>query len=119
MKKNNHLNIIDDQVGSPTYARDLANVIICIINYRKWIPGIYHYSNEGEVSWYEFAKTIKRIFGYKTVLKPISSIEYLTPAKRPYYSLLDKSKIKNTYNIKVPSFEKSLTKCIKLLKNEK
>ncbi len=119
MKKNNSLSIIDDQIGSPTYANDLAEVIISIINYKEWIPGLYHYSNEGEVSWFDFAKLIKKYFGYNTYLKPISTFEYPTPAKRPYYSLLDKSKIKTTYNVNIPNYKSSLEKCIKILKNEK
>ena len=119
MSKKNSLNIINDQIGSPTYAKDLADTIIKIINFQDWIPGLYHYSNEGEVSWFVFAKSIKKFFGYDTKLNGISTDEYPTPAKRPRYSLLDKSKIKTTFNIKVPSYEDSLGKCIKILKNEK
>ena len=89
MKKKDYLSIIDAQIGSPTYAKDLAEVIITIINYKNWIPGLYHYSNEGEISWFDFAKSIKKYFGYNTCLKPISTFEYSTPAKRPYFSLLD------------------------------
>jgi dTDP-4-dehydrorhamnose reductase len=119
MSKKNSLNIINDQIGSPTYAKDLADTIIKIINFKDWIPGLYHYSNEGEVSWFVFAKSIKKFFGYNTKLNGISTDEYPTPAKRPRYSLLDKSKIKTTFNIKVPNYETSLEKCIKILKNEK
>ncbi len=119
MSQKNSLNVINDQIGSPTYARDLAEVIINIINYKNWIPGLYHYSNDGEVSWFDFAKSIKKYYGFSTILNPISTKEYPTPAKRPYYSLLDKSKIKTTFNINVPSYENSLEKCITILKNEK
>ncbi len=119
MSQKKSLNIINDQVGSPTYARDLAEVIINIINYKYWIPGLYHYSNDGQVSWFDFAKSIKKCFGFSTILNPISTEEYPTTAKRPYYSLLDKSKIKTTFNINVPSYENSLEKCITILKNEK
>lgn len=119
MSQKNCLDIIDDQIGSPTYAKDLAETIINIINYKDWISGLYHYSNEGEVSWFDFAKSIKKYHGFSTRLNRISSYEYPTPAKRPSYSLLDKSKIKTTFNIKVPSYENSLQKCIKILKNEK
>ena len=119
MRERNSLNIINDQVGSPTYAKDLAETIINIINHKDWIPGLYHYSNEGEVSWYDFAKSIKKHFGFGTIINGISTDEYPTPAKRPKYSLMDKSKIKITYNIKVPSYESSLERCIKILKNEK
>ena len=119
MSEKNSLNIINDQIGSPTYAKDLAGTIINIINYKDWIPGLYHYSNEGEVSWYEFAKSIKKYYGFSTNIIGISTEEYPTPAKRPRYSLLDKSKIKNTFKIRIPKYEHSLEKCIKILKNEK
>ena len=119
MSQKNSLNIINDQVGCPTYARDLAEVIISIINYKDWIPGLYHYSNDGEVSWFDFAKSIKKYSDFSTILIPILTEEYPTPAKRPNYSLLDKTKIKTTYNINVPNYENSLEKCIKILKNEK
>ena len=118
MNKKESLNIIDDQIGSPTYANDLAETIINIINFKDWIPGLYHYSNEGEVSWFDFAKSIKKYFGFNTNINGISSDNYPTPAKRPRYSLLDKSKIKTTFNIKVPFYENSLEKCIKILKDE-
>ena len=118
MSQKNSLNIINDQVGSPTYARDLAEVIISIINYKDWIPGLYHYSNDGEVSWFDFAKSIKKYSGFSTILNPILTEEYPTPAKRPHYSLLDKSKIKTTFDINVPNYKISLEKCIKILKNE-
>ena len=119
MSERNSLNIINDQIGSPTYAKDLAETIINIINYKDWIPGLYHYSNEGEVSWFDFAKTIKKYYGFSTKLNEISSDQYPTPAKRPRYSLLDKSKIKTTFNIRIPKYQDSLKKCIKTLKNEK
>ena len=119
MNQKDSLNIICDQIGSPTYAKDLAETIISIINYKYWIPGLYHYSNEGEVSWFDFAKSIKKYFGFNTILTPILTEEYPTPAKRPHYSLLDKSKIKLTFNINVPNYENSLEECIKILKNEK
>ena len=119
MSQKNSLNIINDQIGSPTYARDLAEVIINIINSKDWIPGLYHYSNEGEVSWFDFAKSIKKYFGFKTNINGISTDEYPVQAKRPRYSLLDKSKIKRTFKIRVPHFDYSLQKCIKILKNEK
>ena len=119
MSKKDSLNIINDQIGSPTYAKDLAETIINIINYKDWIPGLYHYSNEGEVSWFDFAKSIKKHFGFRTNINGISTEKYPTPAKRPRYSLLDKSKIKRTFKIRVPHYEDSLQKCIKILKNEK
>ncbi len=116
MKKNSSLKIINDQIGSPTYAKDLAETIITIIKYKDWIPGLYHYSNEGRASWYDFALDIKKTFGFKTNLEGVSSDHYPTLAKRPKFSLLDKSKIKKTFNIIVPNYEESLKNCIKILK---
>ena len=118
MKDKDSLNIINDQIGSPTYAADLANAIFVIINNDKWIPGIYNYSNEGEISWYQFAKSIKELTDSKTHINSILSEEFSTTAKRPKYSLLDKTKIKKTFKIEVPPHKISLEKCIKILKNE-
>jgi dTDP-4-dehydrorhamnose reductase len=112
MKEKPSLNVIDDQVGSPTYAADLAGVILQIVTYPRWVPGIYHYSNEGRISWYEFALAIKEITGSACPIHPIPSSQYPTPAKRPHYSLLDKSKIRSTYGVDVPDWRKSLTACI-------
>ena len=119
MMNNDSLSVVNDQLGSPTYAADLAETIIKIINYKNWIPGIFHYSNEGVVSWFDFAISIKKNYGFSTNINGISTDKYPTPAKRPKYSLLDKSKIKTTFNIKIPNYEKSLHKCINILKNEK
>lgn len=119
MSEKDNLNVINDQIGSPTYAKDLAKIIVKIINYKDWIPGLYQYSNEGEISWFDFANSIKKIAGYSTEINPISSSDFLTQAKRPSYSLLDKSKIKNTFGITIPKYETSLENCIKILKNEK
>ena len=113
MSERDVLNIVNDQIGSPTYAADLAESIMIIINSKKWIPGIYNYSNEGEISWFDFAKDIKELKGYKCELNGIPSLDYPTPASRPNYSLLDKTKIKNTYGIKIPFYIESLKKCIR------
>ena len=118
MEKRDSLNVVNDQVGSPTYAADLAETILKIIDYKKWIPGLYHYSNEGEVSWFDFANDIKYFSNFKTEINDIPSEEYPTPAKRPKYSLLDKTKIRETFNIEIPYFKESLEKCVKILKNE-
>ncbi len=118
MKKNDEINIISDQYGSPTYAGDLANTIIDIIFNKEWHPGIYNFTNFGKVSWYNFAKEIKSICGFPTIIKPISAKIYNQKAKRPNYSLLNNSKIINTFNIKQIDYLKSLKKCIKILQNE-
>ena len=116
MKSKSELSIVSDQIGSPTYAFDLAEAIIKIILNKKWIPGIYHFSNDGEISWFEFTQYIKNIYGFKTVLKSVSSDFFPTLAKRPKYSLLDKSKIKNTYGIEIKNYLSSLSVCINILK---
>ena len=109
------LGVIFDQVGTPTYARDLATAIFTAIN-QGIVPGIYHFSNEGVISWYDFTKAIHRIAGITTChVKPLHTTEYPTPAARPHYSVLDKTKIKNTYGIEVPYWEDSLRECISKL----
>ena len=114
------LNVVFDQVGTPTYAADLANSILDIIsttnkNTEKFVPGIYHYSNEGVASWFDFAKAIFEISGVKCNVSPVLSVEFPTPAKRPDFSVLDKSKIKNTYGIQIPYWRDSLKICIQKL----
>lgn len=109
------LGVIFDQVGTPTYARDLATAIFTAIN-QGIVPGIYHFSNEGVISWYDFTKAIHRIAGITTChVKPLHTMEYPTPAARPHYSVLDKTKIKNTYGIEIPYWEDSLRECISKL----
>lgn len=106
------LGVIFDQVGTPTYARDLAVVIMTAIE-KGIVPGIYHFSNEGVCSWYDFTKAIHRIAGINTChVRPLHTSEYPTPAARPHYSVLDKTKIKTTFGIEVPYWEDSLRECI-------
>lgn len=112
MKEKPSLTVIDDQVGSPTYAADLAGVILHIVTASHFVPGVYHYSNEGRISWYEFALAIKEIIGSSCPVQPIPTSQYPTPARRPHYSLLDKSRIKATYGVVVPDWRKSLATCI-------
>ena len=111
-KEKSELGVIFDQIGTPTYARDLAQVIMTAIN-KGIVPGIYHFSNEGVISWYDFTKAIHRIAGITTChVRPLHTAEYPTPAARPHYSVLDKTKIKQTYGIEVPYWEESLRECI-------
>ncbi|MBO4825959.1 MAG: dTDP-4-dehydrorhamnose reductase [Prevotella sp.] len=118
-KEKEQLGVIFDQIGTPTYARDLANVIMTAIE--KGIqPGIYHFSNEGVISWYDFTKAIHRIAGITTChVRPLHTEEYPTPANRPAYSVLDKTKIKQTYGVEIPYWEESLAVCIERLMEEK
>ena len=109
------LGVIFDQIGTPTYARDLAQVIMTAIE-KGVKPGVYHFSNEGVISWYDFTKAIHRIAGITTChVHPLHTSEYPTPANRPHYSVLDKTKLKQTYGIEVPYWEESLKDCIEKL----
>lgn len=106
------LGVIFDQIGTPTYAGDLAAAIMAAINHGI-VPGIYHFSNEGVISWYDFTKAIHRIAGITSChVKPLHTTEFPTPAARPHYSVLDKTKIKQTYGIEIPYWEESLEKCV-------
>lgn len=111
-KEKPELGVIFDQIGTPTYARDLAVALFAAIN-QGVVPGIYHFSNEGVISWYDFTKAIHRIAGITTChVRPLHTAEYPTPANRPHYSVLDKTKIKQTYNLDIPYWEESLKECV-------
>ena len=113
------LGVIFDQIGTPTYAHDLAVAIFAAIS-NGIVSGIYHFSNEGVISWYDFTKAIHRIAGISTChVRPLHTEEYPTPAARPHYSVLDKTKIKQTYNIEIPYWEESLEVCVNKLLNDK
>ncbi|WP_281238860.1 dTDP-4-dehydrorhamnose reductase [Flavobacterium praedii] len=115
MQERDSLNVVNDQIGSPTYAADLAQAIMTIITHPNWEAGIYHFSNEGAISWYEFALAIQEIGGFDCAVSGIPSSAYPTPAKRPQYSLLDKTKIKATFGVVVPGYRESLVKCMEQL----
>jgi len=107
------IKVVSDQRGAPTWAGDLAEAILFVCRRvlsgeKEFIPGIYHYSNEGSCSWYEFACEIKKIMGFNMSIRPVSTAEYPLPAKRPAYSVLGLDKIKKTYNIEIPSWQHSL-----------
>ena len=107
------LNVICDQVGTPTYARDLADFIIeNVVHFNSDKVEVFHFSNEGVCSWYDFAREIMEQGNLKCSIKPIPTREYPTPANRPYYSLLDKSKITTEFNYEIPYWKESLIKCI-------
>ena len=108
MSEREEIGVVSDQIGTPTYARDLAKAIMQIIEAPEFIQGVYHYSNEGKISWYDFATAIKEIKGFNTKVNAIGSYAFPTPAKRPNFSLLDKSKIKEVYKVSVPDWNTSL-----------
>lgn len=114
-RERENLGVIFDQVGTPTYANDLARAIYAIIN-KGVVRGVYHFSNEGACSWYDFTVAIHRLAGITTCkVKPLHTADYPTKAARPHYSVLDKTKIKKTFDIEIPHWEDSLVECIRKL----
>jgi dTDP-4-dehydrorhamnose reductase len=115
-KERDTLSVIFDQVGTPTYAKDLAQAVLDILpKIQNDKVEIYHYSNEGACSWYDFATSIFRLSNIDCDTTPIETKEYPTPAKRPHYSLLNKSKIKKEFDLNINHWEKSLIDCLKKL----
>lgn len=113
------VNVVFDQTGTPTYALDLAQAITTILERESWRSntGIYNYSNEGVCSWYDFAMTIRKMAGHEACqINPCHSNEYPSPVKRPAYSVLDKSKFKQTFHLSIPYWAESLLKCVNNLK---
>jgi len=121
MKEKDALNVVGDQKGRPTYAKDLAMAsiqMLIALNAGKNIKGIYHFANTGETTWYGFAEKIKELAGLKCNLSSINTQQFPTPAKRPSYSVLNTQKIEKDLGIQIPSWENALTECIHQLTNE-
>jgi dTDP-4-dehydrorhamnose reductase len=116
MKEKNELNVVNDQFGSPTYTADLAELIMKIITDQKWKSGIYHFSNDGIISWYDFAVAIKELSGGNCRINPVAASQYPARAKRPLYSVLDKTKIQKTFDIKLKNWKESLALCLEKIK---
>jgi dTDP-4-dehydrorhamnose reductase len=112
MSEREELNVVSDQIGSPTYAADLAQVIMEIIAGGIWVPGIYHFSNSGVISWYDFAVAIRDLSGLQCRVQPIPSSQYPTPAKRPAYSVMDTTKIFSTFKLAPKPWRESLIRCL-------
>ena len=107
------ISVVADQIGTPTYAQDLADAIHAIVKNPEWHPGVYHFTDEGVASWYDFAMEIFRLAGNSDVtVHPINTAQYPTPARRPHYSVLAKDKIKSVYGIGIPYWRDSLIQCI-------
>ncbi len=125
MQEKKSINVVDDQFGCPTYAADLANAIMVIIERKakikiqnsKWVSTdqIFHYCNNGVISWYQFASAIKELTGSTCMLYPVPTSQYPTLAKRPQYSVLDTAKIKDSFKITIPQWKDSLKKCLALM----
>lgn len=115
MKERESINVVEDQQGCPTYAADLAAAIMQIISGENITPGIYNFSNHGIINWYQFAVAIKELTASNCIANPIPSSQYPTPAKRPAYSVMDTTKIRQTFNVVIPEWKESLKKCLELL----
>ena len=119
-KEKESLGVVYDQIGTPTYAKDLAKIILDIIpRIQNSAVEIYHYSNEGVLSWYDFAKDIMKMAKLTCKVNPIETSQYPTPAKRPHYSLFNKSKIKIDYNLEIPYWKDSLDACLRQMGDKK
>jgi len=118
MQTKKEISVVADQYGSPTYAADLAQTIIQIIDTKNWMPGIYHFCNEGETNWFDFAKAIKENIKTDCIIHPISTEQYPTTAKRPHYSVLNQEKIKLLYGVVPNHWKDSLRTCLNQLKEK-
>ena len=123
-KERDELNVVSDQIGSPTYATDLANAILDTMQNKAFKEvgqetQVYHYSNMGEISWYEFAKEIFELSGIQCSVSPITTEQYPTPAKRPKNTLMNKDKIVETFGVNIPDWKESLNTCMSILKEQK
>lgn len=118
MQSRTELSVVADQTGSPTYAADLAETIMQLVRSRQWQSGFYHFSNEGVITWYEFAREIQHYTHLNCTVHPISTEQYPTPAKRPKYSVMDKEKIRQVYGVTLVPWRSSLYRCLDLLKEE-
>ena len=122
-KERDELSVVSDQIGSPTYAADLAGVILEIIGHKKFrdlgqTTQIYHYSGEGDISWHEFAKEIFKIEKIECEVNPVTSQQYSALAKRPRNTIMKKDKIVKVFNIKISNWKSSLNTCMAILKQQ-
>lgn len=115
MKEKEAIGVVNDQLGSPTYAIDLANALLSICQHPQFVPGIFHYCNSGIISWYDFAVAIQEISGLNCMVKPITTADFPTPAKRPAWSVLNCDKIQKTYGCAIQPWKDSLQQCMTLL----
>ena len=116
MNEKEEIGVVNDQRGCPTYANDLAVALLQIIDSGNWVPGIYHYCNDGVITWHQFAEAIREISGSKCLVKPISSGEFKTAAKRPAYSALNNQKVQQVFGVSTGEWRKSLSRCLSRLK---
>ncbi|MEO7922321.1 MAG: dTDP-4-dehydrorhamnose reductase [Chitinophagaceae bacterium] len=117
LQEKKEISVVNDQLGSPTYAANLAELILFIIASQNWQQGIFHFSNEGVISWYEFAAFIKELSGSDCIIHPVTTAQYPTAAKRPAWSVLDNRKIQQVYGIRLKNWQDSLAECLSKLIN--
>lgn len=115
MGEKESINVVADQFGSPTHAADLAEAILQVIDSYHWQPGLFHFSNDGVISWFDFAKEIASLIHSPCVVQPTTTANFPTPAKRPLYSVMDKSKIQQAYGIALKPWNESLQRCVQKL----
>ena len=116
MSERSELNVVNDQRGTPTYAVDLAEMILLIMDEPEWKSGIYHFTNSGVTTWYDFALKIRELKGFDECnVSPVTSAEYVTAARRPAYSVLDRSKIESAFGVVIPEWEEALERCLREL----
>ena len=116
MSERSELNVVNDQHGTPTYAVDLAEMILLIMDEPEWKSGIYHFTNSDETTWYDFALKIRELKGLNDCkVNPVTSAEYVTAARRPVYSVLDSSKIESAFGVVIPEWEEALERCLRKL----
>lgn len=118
MGEKESIGVVNDQIGSPTYAADLAQAIMQIILSGKWQPGIYHFSNDGVISWFDFAEEIKSLINSSCLVSPLDTAQFPTPAKRPGYSVMDKTKIQETFGVQLKPWKESLRTCVHRLQQQ-
>jgi dTDP-4-dehydrorhamnose reductase len=116
LQEKEEISVVNDQLGSPTYAADLAAVILFIIASQQWQEGIYHFSNAGVISWYDFAGYIKELTGSTCKINPVPTSQYPTAAKRPAYSVLDTTRIRQVYAIRLKEWQDSVAECVEKLR---
>jgi dTDP-4-dehydrorhamnose reductase len=117
MKEKNEIRVVNDQFGCPTYAADLADALMKIIGNRQWRPGLYHFTNHGVTTWFEFAGMIREMTGSQCMIHPISTEDYPTPATRPRWSVLDHSKFSAAYDCAPRSWQDALSDCLSKLRS--
>ena len=116
MNERSSIGVVSDQAGSPTYAADLAKALLTIALAKQWVPGVFHYSNEGVISWYQFATAIRDLSKSDCEVHAITTADFPTPAARPAYSAFDTSKIREVYDTVIPHWKDSLALCIDKIK---